>query len=204
MPKTLQTKCKTCFGGPRMILHALWKNTFSKKQYGFFTTLADPPPPGLAKDHKKYGFFFRNPSLRRIQMSPRYLSPIYGTMRRQIEEAMPRMTTKVILVFVQGRWTVSSWLPHFEHLWWNFLKFFCQNGRKAQGRRQQIQQRNHSMPNVVVDEETSLQTVSPHGPQGRALLPCISPTSQQTSWNRLIGWGSIFPASTSIFELHIV
>ena len=59
MPKTLQTKCKTCFGGTRMILHALWKNTFflSKKQYGFFTTLADPPPPGLAKDHKKYGFF---------------------------------------------------------------------------------------------------------------------------------------------------
>ena len=22
-----------------------------------------PPPPGLAKDHKKYGFFFRHPSL---------------------------------------------------------------------------------------------------------------------------------------------
>ena len=39
------------------------KILFSKKQYGFFTTLADPPPPGLAKDHKKYGFFFRNPSL---------------------------------------------------------------------------------------------------------------------------------------------
>ena len=37
------------------------KNTFSKKQYGFFTTLADPP--GLAKDHKKYVFFFRHPSL---------------------------------------------------------------------------------------------------------------------------------------------
>ena len=44
------------------------KNTFSKKQYGFFTTLADPPPPGLAKDHKKYGFFFRNPSLRTINI----------------------------------------------------------------------------------------------------------------------------------------
>ena len=24
------TKCKTCFGGPRMILHAHWKNTFPK------------------------------------------------------------------------------------------------------------------------------------------------------------------------------
>ena len=33
------------------------KNTFSKKQYGFFTTLADPPPPSLAKGHKKYVFF---------------------------------------------------------------------------------------------------------------------------------------------------
>ena len=33
------------------------KKTFSQKQYGFFTTLADPPPPGLAKDHRKYGFF---------------------------------------------------------------------------------------------------------------------------------------------------
>ena len=30
MPKTLQTKCKTCFGGPRMILYGLLKkkNTF--------------------------------------------------------------------------------------------------------------------------------------------------------------------------------
>ena len=37
MTKTLQTKCKTCFVGPRMILHAL---------------------PGLAKDHTKYGCFF--------------------------------------------------------------------------------------------------------------------------------------------------
>ena len=38
----LQTKCKTCFGGPRMILQAHWKNTFSKKQFGFFTTLWGP------------------------------------------------------------------------------------------------------------------------------------------------------------------
>ena len=28
--KQLQTKCKTCFGGPRMILHAKLKNTFPK------------------------------------------------------------------------------------------------------------------------------------------------------------------------------
>ena len=61
MKNGLQTKRKSCFGGTRMILHALWKNTFSKKQYGFFTTLADPPPPGLAKDHKNTGFFFSDP-----------------------------------------------------------------------------------------------------------------------------------------------
>ena len=41
--------------------HSL-KNTFLKKAVWFFITLADPPPPGLAKDHKKYGFF-RHPSL---------------------------------------------------------------------------------------------------------------------------------------------
>ena len=62
MTNGLQTKCKTCFGGPRMILHALWKNTFFKKAVWFFYYLRRPPP-GLAKDHKKYGFFFRNPSL---------------------------------------------------------------------------------------------------------------------------------------------
>ena len=44
MSGTLQTKCKTCFGCPRMILQAHWKNTFSKKQFGFFITLGDPPP----------------------------------------------------------------------------------------------------------------------------------------------------------------
>ena len=43
MSGTLQTKCKTCFGGPRMILQAYWINTFPKKQYGF---LLPPPPHG--------------------------------------------------------------------------------------------------------------------------------------------------------------
>ena len=46
------------------------KITFSKKQYGFFTTLADPHPPGLAKDHKK----FRTPSLRALLI---YFTKIY-------------------------------------------------------------------------------------------------------------------------------
>ena len=30
----------------------------------FLLPSATPPPPGLAKDHKKYVFFFRHPSLR--------------------------------------------------------------------------------------------------------------------------------------------
>ena len=40
MTKALQTKCKTCFGGPKMILHALWINTFflQKSSMVFFTT----------------------------------------------------------------------------------------------------------------------------------------------------------------------
>ena len=42
MAVDIQTKCKTCFGGPRMILHAHWKNTLPKKQYVFFITLDDP------------------------------------------------------------------------------------------------------------------------------------------------------------------
>ena len=52
------TKCKTCFGGPRMILHALWKKYFFffKKAVCFFH-YPRWPPPGLAKDHKKYSFF---------------------------------------------------------------------------------------------------------------------------------------------------
>ena len=34
-----------------------------QKQYGFFTTLADPSPLGLAKYHTFSRFFLRNPSL---------------------------------------------------------------------------------------------------------------------------------------------
>ena len=58
----LQTKCKTCFGGPRMILQAHLKNTFPKKGFGFFIILGDPPP-GLVKDHTFAAFFFVHPSL---------------------------------------------------------------------------------------------------------------------------------------------
>ena len=37
------------------------KILFQKSSMVFL--LPSPTPPGLAKDHKKYGFFFRNPSL---------------------------------------------------------------------------------------------------------------------------------------------
>ena len=57
MTNGLQTKCKTCFGGSRMILHALWKKHFFQKAVCFFHYPCQPPP-GLARDHKKYGFFF--------------------------------------------------------------------------------------------------------------------------------------------------
>ena len=40
--KQLQTKCKTCFGGPRMILHANWKNTLKLFGYISKTTLNWP------------------------------------------------------------------------------------------------------------------------------------------------------------------
>ena len=63
------------------------KILFSKKQYGFFTTLADPPPPGLAKDHKKYGFFlepfpyvFVFFSMMRFFLT--HIDRVYFTMRR--------------------------------------------------------------------------------------------------------------------------
>ena len=46
--KQLQTKCKTCFGGPRMILHAHWKILFQNR--------------GLAKD-TPFPVLFWNPSL---------------------------------------------------------------------------------------------------------------------------------------------
>ena len=48
------------FGGPRMILHAYWKNTFPKWRFGFLLPSETPPPPGLVKDHTFYGFFSGN------------------------------------------------------------------------------------------------------------------------------------------------
>ena len=50
MSNELQTKCKSCFGGPTMILHALWK----KKLFLFFkkavwrTSTPRPSPSGLS------------------------------------------------------------------------------------------------------------------------------------------------------------
>ena len=62
--KTLQTKCKTCFGGPRTILHAVWKNTVPKKQYG------DPPPCTLLC-YISQSSGYRNVDDRQLQISKR-------------------------------------------------------------------------------------------------------------------------------------
>ena len=47
---------------------------------------------------------------------PRYLSPIYRNRKKKRKQMMQPMTARAILPQVQGRWTVSSWFPHFEHL----------------------------------------------------------------------------------------
>ena len=107
---------------------------------------------------------------------PRYLSPIYRNRKKKRKQMMQPMTARAILPQVQGRWTVSSWFPHFEHLWffdkalaiylsyifseylwWNFLKVFIQNGRNAHGRRQQIHVRNLqiSIANIKVNMKTN-------------------------------------------------
>ena len=46
MSESLQTKCKTLFGGPRLVFD---QNISSKKQYGFFNILAYTPPPPYGK-----------------------------------------------------------------------------------------------------------------------------------------------------------
>ena len=61
MTKELQTKCKTCFGGPRMILHALWKNTFFLLQKSSVVFSLPSLTPLLVKDRKE-PVCFRNPS----------------------------------------------------------------------------------------------------------------------------------------------
>ena len=63
--KAPQTKCKICFGGPRMILNGLWKRLFPKKQSSYFTTLADPTPPipGYGKRSYFFSFFTQHPTL---------------------------------------------------------------------------------------------------------------------------------------------
>ena len=44
MSEALQTKCKTCFRGPRMILHAHWKKPFPKYRFGFLLPSETPFP----------------------------------------------------------------------------------------------------------------------------------------------------------------
>ena len=54
-----------------MILDTLWKLLFSKKQFGFLTTLADPPPRVWQKTILFPNFFFLNPSLSTLSVSLR-------------------------------------------------------------------------------------------------------------------------------------
>ena len=61
MTKTLQTMCKTCFGGPRMILYTNWKKYFSKIEVWHFTTIRDSPPPQFGKRPDFFRFFFSAP-----------------------------------------------------------------------------------------------------------------------------------------------
>ena len=56
------TKWKTCFGGPRIILHAHWKKYFSKIEVWLFNTLRDPPPTVWQNTTLFPDFFLRNPS----------------------------------------------------------------------------------------------------------------------------------------------
>ena len=58
MSESLQTKYKTFFGTPRLVLNGFWKNNFSKKQFFFHYPCWPPPPsPGLAKDDNPTDFF---------------------------------------------------------------------------------------------------------------------------------------------------
>ena len=54
---TLQSKCKTCFGGPRMVLQAHLKKHIIALG-GWLLMYTSGPPPGLANDHTFSDFFF--------------------------------------------------------------------------------------------------------------------------------------------------
>ena len=74
-----------------MILHAHWKNTFPKKQFGFFITLGDPPP-GLVKDHTFPEIFFLNPSLNGYcahweEHDPEQMESFVGASSKEGDEA---------------------------------------------------------------------------------------------------------------------
>ena len=67
MTKALQTKCKTCFGGPRLILHAHKKNPFANLRFGFLFTLRDLPPPHSNR-HSVAPIFGQNHANARLYM----------------------------------------------------------------------------------------------------------------------------------------
>ena len=59
------TKCKTCFGCPRMVLCGPWKPFFFFKNIVWFGVT---PPPGLVNYHTFYLIFFVKPSLTKCTM----------------------------------------------------------------------------------------------------------------------------------------
>ena len=58
MPKALHTECKTCFGGPRMILYGFRKKHFLKNTRVFFSLLTPPSPAPSMSNATDFTFFF--------------------------------------------------------------------------------------------------------------------------------------------------
>ena len=63
MPKTLQTKCKTCFVGPKSYWNTPTKTLFIKKPSSFSHLRRPPLPPLSSKRLLKKSLFFWTPSL---------------------------------------------------------------------------------------------------------------------------------------------
>ena len=89
-----------------MILHALWKNTISKKHYGFFTTLADPPPPVWQKTIKNTGFFFGTLPLGTSTCSISCCQNTWGLNRRWV---LPLFSSKLFHDFGAYPITRMGW-----------------------------------------------------------------------------------------------
>ena len=56
--KTLQTKCKTCFRGPRMVLHAHFKKYIITLEVWFLKYPRRPPRPPVWSKTRLFPIFF--------------------------------------------------------------------------------------------------------------------------------------------------